>query len=112
MRNEYTQTESENKQVAATLKKTTVTSIIIRNIDRKTSQCYYKKLDGFQEEDLTFWADHFDILRESGKIASCAIIKKRYSGVNKIIIEFTREKRDAMKAFAMVDQYLNGVDED
>jgi hypothetical protein len=96
----------------ATLKKATVNSIVIRNIDRKASQCYYKKIEGFKAQDLVFWADYFDILRTSGKIAHCAIIKKEYSGVNKIIIEFTREKKDAQKAFAMVDQYLNGVDED
>lgn len=92
--------------MAATLKNAVVTSIVIRNIDRKPSQCFYKKLGGFTAEDLVFWADYFDILRTSGKIAHCAIIKRQYSGVNKIVIEFTREKKDAMKAFAMVDQWL------
>jgi hypothetical protein len=95
----------------ATLKKATINSIVIRNIDRKASQCYYKKLEGFKADDLVFWADYFDILKTSGKIANCSIIKRQYGNTNKIIVEFTREKKDAQKAFAMVDQYLNGVDD-
>ena len=94
------------------LKKATATSIVIRNISGRASQCYYKKLDGFKSDDLVFWADYFDILRESGKINNgCSIIKRQYNGVNKIIVEFW-DKKEAVKAFSMVDQYLHGVDDE
>lgn len=89
-----------------------VTSIVIRNVSRKASQCFYKKLDGFTAEDLTFWSDYFDIQRDLGKLENCSIIKKQYGKTNKVIIEFTNDKKEAVKAFAKVDQYLNGVDDE